>query len=72
MLGQALYLEAEAAGVQGTGIGCYFDDEVHRGLGIQTTDFQDIYHFTVGTAVVDMRLGTLEPYAHLPTTRSTQ
>jgi len=67
MLGQALYLEAEAAGVQGTGIGCYFDDEVHRRLGINTTNFQDIYHFTVGTAVVDMRLRTLEPYAHLPT-----
>jgi SagB-type dehydrogenase family enzyme len=65
MLGQTLYLEAEAAGVQGTGIGCYFDDEVHRALGLDTTRFQDIYHFTVGTAVVDTRLGSEAAYAHL-------
>jgi hypothetical protein len=65
MLGQTLYLEAEAAGVQGTGIGCYFDDEVHRALGIDTTRFQDIYHFTVGGAVVDTRLGSEPAYAHL-------
>ena len=29
LLGQVLYLEAEAAGVRGTGIGCYFDDAFH-------------------------------------------
>jgi len=33
MIGQALYLAAEAAGVRGTGIGCYFDDVLHRALG---------------------------------------
>lgn len=63
MLGQVLYLEAEAAGVQGTGIGCYFDDEVHRALGLDTARFQDLYHFTVGKAVVDTRLGSDAPYA---------
>lgn len=63
VLGQALYLEAEAAGVQGTGIGCYFDDEVHRALGLDTRRFQDIYHFTVGMAVIDARLGSEAPYA---------
>lgn len=26
VVGQVLYLEAEAAGVRGTGIGCFFDD----------------------------------------------
>lgn len=62
MLGQVLYLEAEAAGVQGTGIGCYFDDAVHRALGLDTARFQDIYHFTVGKAVVDKRLGSEAPY----------
>ncbi|MDP1651284.1 MAG: SagB/ThcOx family dehydrogenase [Rhodocyclaceae bacterium] len=71
MLGQTLYLEAEAAGVQGTGIGCYFDDEVHRALGLDTTRFQDIYHFTVGMAVVDARLGNEAAYVvtslHPPT-----
>jgi nitroreductase len=65
MLGQVLYLEAEAAGVQGTGIGCYFDDAVHRALGLDTACFQDLYHFTVGKAVVDARLGSEAAYAHL-------
>jgi hypothetical protein len=63
VLGQVLYLEAEAAGVQGTGIGCYFDDELHRALGVDTARFQDLYHFTVGGALVDTRLGTAAPYA---------
>lgn len=65
MLGQVLYLEAEAAGVQGTGIGCYFDDEVHRALELDTQRFQDIYHFTVGKALVDARLGHEPAYANL-------
>jgi SagB-type dehydrogenase family enzyme len=65
MLGQVLYLEAEAAGIQGTGIGCYFDDAVHRALGLDTLRFQDLYHFTVGKAVIDDRLGNEPAYAHL-------
>jgi SagB-type dehydrogenase family enzyme len=64
MLGQALYLEAEAACRQGTGIGCYFDDAVHQVLGLQGTQFQDVYHFTVGTALVDKRIGSEPAYAH--------
>ena len=35
LIGQTLYLEAEAAGIRGTGIGCYFDDSVHELLGYQ-------------------------------------
>jgi len=69
MLGQTLYLEAEAAGLQGTGIGCYFDDEVHRALGVDTGCFQDIYHFTVGKAVADARVGSEPPYVHLGAAR---
>ena len=65
MLGQVLYLEAEAAGVRGTGIGCYFDDEVHELLGIRSPAFQIVYHFTVGGAVNDERLQTIAAYAHL-------
>ena len=65
ILGQVLYLEAEAAGVQGTGIGCYFDDAVHQALGLKTTRFQDLYHFTVGTPLADARLVSEPPYAHL-------
>lgn len=65
MLGQVLYLEAEASGLQGTGIGCYFDDVVHRALELDTDRFQDLYHFTVGKAVIDARLGSEAGYAYL-------
>lgn len=65
VLGQVLYLEAEAAGVRGTGIGCFFDDAVHDVLGIKGRWLQSLYHFTVGNALTDTRLQTLPPYAHL-------
>ena len=65
ILGQVLYLEAEAAGVRGTGIGCYFDDAVHEVLGIKDHGLQSLYHFTVGAALADTRLQTLPAYAHL-------
>lgn len=63
VLGQVLYLEAEAAGVRATGIGCFFDDEMHALLGLEGTAFQSLYHFTVGGAVEDARLTTHPPYA---------
>ncbi len=80
ILGQVLYLEAEAAtapslargprldpigeaaGVQGTGIGCYFDDAVHDLFNMKGGALQSMYHFTVGTALADERLQTLSPY----------
>jgi SagB-type dehydrogenase family enzyme len=63
LIGQVLYLEAEAAGLRGTGIGCYFDDEVHRLLGLEADGrWQAVYHFTVGGALEDRRLSTLPPY----------
>ena len=65
MLGQVLYLEAEAANVRGTGIGCYFDDEVHALFGIKNQVLQSMYHFTVGGAITDTRLQTLAAYEHL-------
>ena len=65
MIGQALYLAAEAAGVRGTGIGCYFDDVLHRALGLAGHDWQSLYHFTIGGPVEDPRLRTVPPYAHL-------
>ena len=65
MIGQGLYLAAEAAGVRGTGIGCYFDDLLHDALGLTGHDWQSLYHFTVGTPVDDSRLSTAPPYAHL-------
>lgn len=65
LVGQALYLQAEAAGIRGTGIGCFFDDEVHQVLGISGTNLQSMYHFTIGFPREDLRLQTLPPYDHL-------
>jgi SagB-type dehydrogenase family enzyme len=62
VLGQVLYLEAEAAGVRATGIGCFFDDPVHQLLGFDGALFQSLYHFTIGGPVDDPRLTTSPPY----------
>jgi nitroreductase len=58
LIGQVLYLEAEAAGIRATGIGCYFDDAVHEIFGISSRAWQSLYHFTVGGPVEDRRLTT--------------
>ena len=63
MLGQILYLEAEAHGYRGTGIDCFFDDVFHQALGLTDQQFQSLYHFTVGTPVLDGRITTLPPYS---------
>jgi nitroreductase len=62
LLGQVLYLEAEAAGHRGTGIGCFFDDALHELLGLVGSALQSLYHFTLGTAVDDPRVGSEPPY----------
>ena len=62
VIGQVLYLEAEAAGVRSTGIGCFFDDPVHQVFGFRDLALQSLYHFTVGGYVDDPRLTTLPPY----------
>ncbi|MDP3743566.1 MAG: SagB family peptide dehydrogenase [Methylotenera sp.] len=56
LIGQALYLQAEMAGLRGTGIGCFFDDPIHELLGLTDDTFQTIYHFTVGLALEDTRI----------------
>jgi SagB-type dehydrogenase family enzyme len=63
VVGQVLYLEAEAAGARATGIGCFYDDPVHDVLGIADHRFQSLYHFTVGIPVEDTRLTTEPGYA---------
>ncbi len=65
MIGQVLYLAAEAHGIRGTGIGCFFDDAVHQLLGLTDNTFQSLYHFTVGHPIEDDRLTTLPAYHHL-------
>jgi hypothetical protein len=69
IIGQVLYLEAEAAGIRATGIGCFFDDALHRLLGLAGDEWQTLYHFTAGGPVEDERLTTLPPYAFPPRAR---
>lgn len=65
MVGQMLYLEAEAQGYRGTGIGCFFDDPVRELAGLDKGTFHSLYHFTVGRPIEDPRLSTLSAYHHL-------
>jgi SagB-type dehydrogenase family enzyme len=65
MIGQVLYLEAEAHGARGTGIGCFFDDAVHEIMGFDDIHYQSLYHFTVGKPIEDPRLTSYPPYYHL-------
>jgi SagB-type dehydrogenase family enzyme len=62
VIGQLLYLEAEANSVRATGIGCFFDDPVHQVMGLNDATFQSLYHFTIGGPVEDPRLTNLPPY----------
>lgn len=62
VLGQVLYLEAHAVGISATGIGCFFDDPVHENLGLRGSNFQSLYHFTVGGPVLDKRIMNLPAY----------
>ena len=63
VVGQVLYLEAEAIGIRGTGIGCFFDDPMHSVLGLKTLRYQSLYHFTMGGPIEDPRLRSLPPYS---------
>lgn len=65
LIGQLLYLEAEAAGIRGTGIGCFHDDLLHQFLGLEDRAWQTLYHFTVGKSLEDFRLQTIPAYEHL-------
>ena len=60
VVGQVLYLAAEAHGARGTGIGCFYDDPMHDLLGLSGHAFQSVYHFTIGAPLDDHRL-TTEP-----------
>jgi SagB-type dehydrogenase family enzyme len=60
LIGQVLYLEAEAASARATGIGCFYDDAVHELLGLTGDAWQSLYHFSMGVPVEDTRL-TTEP-----------
>ena len=72
LIGQALYLEAEVAGLRGTGVGCFFDDETHDFLGLKTPELQTLYHFTVGLPLSDERIATQPAYPDKPRPKAFQ
>lgn len=55
-IGHRLYLAAEALGLGATGIGAFYDDEVHRHLNLRPEQGQVVYHFAIGYPVPDPRL----------------
>ena len=64
LLGQILYLESEAEGLRGTGIGCFFDDLDLLQLSEQ--GLCPIYYFVVGYPLIDPRIETEPPYSMAP------
>lgn len=61
-IGQGLYLGAEACGMQATGIGAFFDEDVSRYLDAPE-GWKPVYHFTIGHALEDPRLDANDGYA---------
>ena len=62
IVGQTLYLEAEAAGLRGCGIGCYFDDPLSSALGLSGTELAPLYSFAAGREVPLSRMETYPAY----------
>jgi SagB-type dehydrogenase family enzyme len=54
-IGHRLYIAAEALGLGATGIGAFYDEEVHRYLKLSPQE-QVVYHFAIGYPVPDVRL----------------
>ena len=61
-IGQQLYLESTSQDLSATGIGCFLDDLLHDCIGLKNDNFQSLYHFTIGRALIDSRLSTINPY----------
>jgi SagB-type dehydrogenase family enzyme len=55
-IGHRLYLASEALGLRATGIGAFYDEEVHRYLNLAPGHGQVVYHFAIGYPVHDPRL----------------
>jgi SagB-type dehydrogenase family enzyme len=55
-IGHRLYLAAEALGLRATGIGAFYDEEVHRYLDLTPERGQVVYHFAIGHPVPDPRM----------------
>ena len=55
-IGHRLYLSAEALGLGATGIGAFYDEQVHRYLNLAPEQGQAVYHFAIGYPIPDPRL----------------
>ena len=55
-IGHRLYLAAEALGLGATGIGAFYDDQVHHYLNLTPEQGQVVYHFAIGHPIADTRL----------------
>jgi SagB-type dehydrogenase family enzyme len=55
-IGHRLYLAAEALGLGATGIGAFYDEEVHHYLNVAPGEGQVVYHFAIGYPILDSRL----------------
>jgi SagB-type dehydrogenase family enzyme len=55
-IGHRLYLAAEALGLGATGIGAFYDEQVHSYLDLAPEQGQVVYHFAIGFPVPDPRL----------------
>ncbi|HXE63127.1 MAG TPA: SagB/ThcOx family dehydrogenase [Bryobacteraceae bacterium] len=55
-IGHRMYLAAEALGLGATGIGAFYDEEVHHYLNLTPGREQVVYHFAIGYPVPDPRL----------------
>jgi len=55
-IGHRLYLAGEALGLGATGIGAFYDDEVHHYLNLTSKQGRVVYHFAIGYPVPDSRV----------------
>jgi hypothetical protein len=55
MIGHVLYLEAEAKGIRGCGIGCFFDDLITKEI-LKDERLIALYGFSVGEPLMDERI----------------
>jgi len=55
-IGHRLYIAAEALGLGATGIGAFYDDDVHHHLNLTANQGQVVYHFAIGYPVPDPRI----------------
>ena len=60
MIGQILYIEAEAKGYRGCGIGCFFDNLVSIDI-LENEDILTLYGFSIGEPVIDERIIPIRP-----------